>query len=186
MTNEEKVIKFLVSQRIFCTRFRERWSALRNDPSACFEFGDKESPNYGKYGYQGDAVDGNRRTVYVSVPRLAALLFDMPLPSGRPGCGNKWCLNPSHFTNNPRKWAVRAVHTGSISDRILSTPDELREKLRRIGVLDNRELAKDGRRVNVWAVMSDGTRARTKVTAKKILTHLDALDAIKDPSQHDD
>lgn len=185
MTNEEQAIKIILSTPrqpvrrnsiLLRDRLKKKWAALKEDPDACFEYGNKESPNYGRYTYHLSTGDGNKKTVNVSIPRLAALLFNMPLPKGRAGCGNKWCLNPAHFTPNPNKWQIReASRETDLGKRLLHTKEELRAKLDEIGVGNNYDLAKN-RRVGVRAIMSDGTRGKTRMSAAKVLAYLNASD----------
>jgi hypothetical protein len=156
-------------------RLKTKYAAVMENPNNCFEYGNKEAVNYGKYGYQGNDIDGNRQTVIIPIPRLVAILFGLPAPKGRAGCGNRWCLNPRHYTENPNKWSIRPIsREEDFSKRLLDSPEELRRKLQDAGILDNPELAKN-RRIYVRAIMSDGTKSKTKMMATKILAYLGTL-----------
>ena len=158
-------------------RLKERYAPIMDDPDACFEYGNKNAVNYGKYGYQRVQENRNTASVFIPIPRLAALIFDLPAPKGRAGCGNRWCLNPRHYTENPNKWSIRPIsYEEDLSKRLVDDPEKLRQKLRDAGVLENPELAK-GRRIPVRAIMSDGTVSKTKMVATKILAYLNSLDA---------
>lgn len=123
-----------------------------------------------------------RGTAKVPIEKLLAIMSNKPAPRGRPGCGNKWCLNPDHFTTNPNKWAVAKIDMDTpLSERIVESPENLRNRQIVQDYWDDPEHAK-GKRMHVMMKMSDGSITRGKIAISRVLEYLRSLDA----SQHTD
>jgi len=155
-------------------KWREKfWDAV-NRPDACFEYGNKASATYGRIRHYYTDKGCSATATWVPIPRIVALLRNISAPEGRPGCGNRWCLNPTHFTTNPQKWSIRAAVTEMDAvERLAYTPAELERLVQQphiAEILDNPELAK-GRRIRVKAYMADGKVGVTKIMATRLIEH---------------
>ena len=155
-------------------KWRERFSEALSNPNVCFEYGDKESATYGRLRHYYTEKGCSPTATWVPIQRIVALLRNISAPEGRPGCGNRWCLNPAHFTTNPQKWAIRepVLDKGAV-ERLAYTPAELERLVQQphiAEILDNPDLAK-GRRIRVKAYMADGKVGVTKIMATRLIDY---------------